>query len=275
MTSVPPSQPQKPAELSAALQRARRPGFGDAWRLPLDGMDGTAGERFACRAVAATFGRQVLGIENAEAVAKAKDPFILALNHSQRLEAVVIPAWLALLRGGRRVHFMADWNFLLLPLVGYVIRAGRSIIVGRKPAKPAFFNRFKSRLVPAEAPMQQAKRLLLEGHSVGIFAEGTTNRNPRRLLRGLSGAARLSLTTGAPIVPAGISFPHHDGVASIGDFEPFTIRFGAAIAPSPLPEDPAEAAAAEHALHCRVMTAISALSGKHWSPENPRTKHAN
>lgn len=238
-------------------------------------MDGSAGERFACRAVASTVGRLLRGVENTGAIVTGRDPFILALNHSQRLEAVVIPAWLALLRGGRRVHFMADWNFLMIPLVGYVIRAGRSIIVGRKPAKPAFLNRFKSRLVPKEPPMQQAQRLLLEGHSVGIFVEGTTNRNPQRLLRGLSGAARLSLTSRAPIVPAGVVFPDHDGAAPIGDFEPFILRFGNAICPPPLPDDAAAAAESERLLHAEVMTSISALSGKHWSPENPRTKHAN
>ena len=273
MTTISPAKakPADPAEIGAPI----RLGWSAAWRDPLTLMDGTSTERFACRAVASTLGRLLLGMENAEAITTSRDPFILALNHSQRLEAVVIPAWLALLRGGRRVHFMADWNFLLVPGLGHVIRAGRSIIVGRKSARPAFLNRFKSRLVPSEPPMQQAQQLLLAGHSVGIFVEGTTNRNPGRLLRGLTGAARLSLTTRTPIIPAGIVFPRHDGIRPIGDFEPFRIRFGQPIMPQPVPTRSKTAAEAERDLHSTVMTAISALSGKNWNPENPRTKHAN
>lgn len=261
---------------AAELPRREVPlGFAAAWSWPLTAMDGSPIERFACRAVASSFGRLLRQVDNSRVATIGSDPYILALNHSQRLEAVVIPAWLALLRGGRRVHFMADWNFLLIPMLGYAIRAGRSIIVGRKAARPAFLNRFKSRLVPSESPMLQAQRLLIEGHSVGIFVEGTTNRNPKRLLRGLTGAARLSLTTRARIIPAGVVFPEHDGNGPVGDFEPFRIRFGEPITPPALPTDPGASVEAERQLHSRVMTSISALSGKHWSPENPRTKHAN
>ena len=273
MTTISPAKakPADPEELGAPI----RLGWSAAWRAPLTLMDGTSTERFACRAVASTFGRLLLGVENAEPITTSRDPFILALNHSQRLEALVIPAWLALLRGGRRVHFMADWNFLLVPVLGYVIRTGRSIIVGRKPAKPAFLNRFKSHLVPPESPMQQAQRLLLEGHSVGIFVEGTTNRNKTWLMRGLTGAARLSLTTRARIIPAGVVFPKHEGDRPVRDLEPFRIRFGEPITPPALPKDPASAIEAERQLHALVMASISVLSGKNWSPENPRTKHAN
>ncbi len=272
MTTAPPNKTKSPASVASGSERL---GLRDAWTLSLAEMDGTAGERFACRAVASTLGRLFLGADNAAEIGTAQDPFILALNHSQRPEALVIPAWLALLRGGRRVHFMADWTFLLVPVLGHVIRAGRSIIVGRKPARPAFLNRFKSRLVPAESPMQQAKRLLLEGHSIGIFVEGTTNRNPHRLLRGLTGAARLALDTDVPIIPAGVVFPRHDVLRPIGDLEPFRLRFGDAITPCAPPAGHAAGADAERDLHARVMKSISGLCGKTWSPENPRTKHAN
>jgi 1-acyl-sn-glycerol-3-phosphate acyltransferase len=245
------------------------------WRTVLRGslreMDGSAGGRIACRLVAATLGRRIRSVTGTEHVMAAADPFILVLNHSQKAEALAVPALLAFLRGGRRVHFMADWNFLFIPLVGYCIRAGGSIIVGRKPAKPAFLNRFKSRLVPPKPPFTQASELLACGRSVGIFPEGTVNRHPAQLLRGLTGAARLALHTGVPVVPAGIRFPDHVGTGPISDREPMTVHFGEALRPPVRTRD----AAVEEEFHARLMRAVAALSDKTWDSTNPRKHHAH
>jgi 1-acyl-sn-glycerol-3-phosphate acyltransferase len=55
-------------------------------------------------------------------------------------------------------------------------------------------------------PLEQARQHLIAGRSIGIFPEGTVNRDRSQLLRGRYGAARLSLETGVPVTPAGIRF---------------------------------------------------------------------
>jgi 1-acyl-sn-glycerol-3-phosphate acyltransferase len=76
-----------------------------------------------------------------------------------------------------------------------------------KSARPRFLNALKPLYKCSLRPFEQARRHLIAGRSVGIFPEGTVNRDPGRLLRGRRGAARLSLETGAPAIPMGIRFP--------------------------------------------------------------------
>jgi 1-acyl-sn-glycerol-3-phosphate acyltransferase len=51
--------------------------------------------------------RHVVALSGLEHVAPARDPFILALNHSTRKEALLVPALLVLWRDGRLIHFLA------------------------------------------------------------------------------------------------------------------------------------------------------------------------
>ena len=64
--------------------------------------------------------RAIHGLHHIEA---AGDPFILAINHSIRREAILVPALLFLHRRGRLIHFLADWNFRLCPGVGLLFGA--------------------------------------------------------------------------------------------------------------------------------------------------------
>jgi 1-acyl-sn-glycerol-3-phosphate acyltransferase len=100
-------------------------------------------KRIVCRAVVALARRHVIAVHGLEHVHPRHDPFILALNHSQRLEALVVPALLIFQRGGRAIHFLADWNFHLLPPVALLYHAGEVITLTRKPARPAFLNVLK------------------------------------------------------------------------------------------------------------------------------------
>ncbi len=78
------------------------------------------------------------------------------------------------------------------------------------------------------AALMTGKRVLEEGKAFGIYPEGT--RSPDgRLYRGRTGVARLSLMTGAPVVPCAIIGtdrvqPSGKGLPHI---HPVTIRFGA------------------------------------------------
>ncbi len=54
-----------------------------------------------------SFGRLV-EVEGTERLASLPEPAIFALNHSNTVEAVLAPATLMHLRGGRPVHFLTD-----------------------------------------------------------------------------------------------------------------------------------------------------------------------
>lgn len=171
------------------------------------------------------------------------------------------------------VHFMADWNFLLIPVLSWVIRLHDPIVVVRKDAKPRFLNRFKKRFQSPLSPFDQARERLACGQSIGIFPEATTNRHPTQLLRGQVGVARLSLESGIPVVPGGIRFPSHRGVGPIGDLEPLAVRFGPALQPPRMDPGPASSERTAE-FHEQIMRAISTLSGKEWQPSARRTKYA-
>lgn len=243
----------------------------EIWRRPLPHLEGQPGTRYLCRILLTVFHQWALGFEGLEHIQADQDPFLLALNHSQRPEAVLIPTWLCFHRGGRMVHFLADWNFLLIPGLAAVIRRHDPIVVVRKDARPRFLNRFKDRFRGTHLPFEEAGHRLRAGRSVGIFPEATVNRNPVRLLRGQSGVARLALETGVPVVPAGVRFPDANPAQPISDFESFRVRFGPAIRAVPeAPDRPPNLSA----LHAQIMGAISTLSGKEWQPDARRTKYA-
>ena len=247
------------------------PSVASLWRQPLPSLNRRPVTRCVCRALMTAFRGRVLAIEGLNHVAADQDPFILALNHSQGPEAVLVPTWLCFHRGGRMVHFMADWNFLLYPVLGWIIRLHEPIVVMRKEAKPRFLNRLRPWFEPSRTPFAAAKEFLKDGRSVGIFPEATVNHHPTQLLRGQLGVSRLAVESQVPVVPGGIRFPQHRGEAPIGNEEPFTIHFGPALMPPARENNPRRAATL---FHEQIMSAISTLSGKQWQPLARRTKYA-
>jgi 1-acyl-sn-glycerol-3-phosphate acyltransferase len=101
------------------------------------------GDRLVLRALALIASRHVLAIHGLQHIRPATDPFILAANHSTRRESLLVPALLLLHRGGRLVHFLADWNFRLIPGVGFIYARAQVVTVTRKSAKPRFLNILK------------------------------------------------------------------------------------------------------------------------------------
>jgi 1-acyl-sn-glycerol-3-phosphate acyltransferase len=248
-----------------------RPSVADVWRQPLDGL--TSGfDRLLCRSISTLALHWILEIQGLEHIAPERDPFILALNHSSRLEAVLLPILLMLHRRGHHIRFLADWPMMLVPGVAFLYRRGHVILVTRKKPRFASLDRLKRRIVGNVGDaFGQCQEALQEGSPLGLFPEATMNRHPGRLLRGQSGAARLSLATGAPIVPAGIRFPDQQDHRPIRDFERMVVEIGSPIAAeeggvhSPPPE-------AVRQLHHRMMREIARLSGKDWTPQARRRR---
>ena len=235
-------------------------------------MAGRPATRFCCRALAALGQLWLKEANGWEHILPVHDPFILAPNHASRAEALLLPALLALHRGGRQVHFLADWNFLMWPLVGSLIRMNEPVIITRKSARPRFLNVLKPWYQTAESPFQSARRRLQEGQSLGIFPEGTVNEQRNNLLRGQSGVARLSLETGVPVIPVGLQ-PSRSGGSGSG-FESMILRIGRPLRPVGDFIGHRAPGGAVREWHQQTMQAIANLSGKTWHPHNPKTKYA-
>lgn len=229
--------------------------------------------RLLVRSLVALGRRRVVSLRGAEHVAPERDPFVLAVNHNQRLEAVLLPALLAFERRGRLVHFLADWPMFLVPLVGLLYRRGGVVPVAGKSARPAFLNVLRPLFASGAPAHEKGLELLRAGRSLGVFAEGTMNRDPRRLLRGRPGAARMAIAAQVPVVPVGISFPGHRGDGPIADGEAMAIEIGPPLRP-PSEEPPAgrEAAALAIQFHRTIFEQLAALCGKSYSADAPRRK---
>jgi 1-acyl-sn-glycerol-3-phosphate acyltransferase len=219
-------------------------------------------DRMLVRGMALISRCKIRSLDGLDHIAPERDPFILAANHSTRLEAILLPALLFLLRHGRPIHFMADWNFRMIPGVDLLYRRAGAITVARKPARPRLLNLMKPLFTDTISPMAQARHHLIAGRSIGVFPEGTANRDPLRLLRGRHGAARLSLETGAPIIPVGLRFPTVPGGTAIPEGSPMSIDVGEPLIPPATAIPPAYANL--RAWHERVMLTIGRLSGKSW-----------
>lgn len=246
------------------------PSRSKAWRAAVPELPGWH-RRLIVRSVLTLFGKDILAAHGLERLASRHDPFIVVLNHSTRLEALLLPVLFAYHRNGRMIRFVADWNFALVPVVGTILRAGDSILLVRKPARPAFLNVFKPLFLKKGPAFEQAAEALRAGQSVGIFPEGTTNRHPGRLLRGFDGAARLSLVTGRPVVPVGIRFPGHPPDRPVRDRTPAELFVGEPLRPAGARPDPDRNEV--RTWHEQIMRELARLSGKNWEPGSTRRKH--
>lgn len=219
-------------------------------------------DRMLFRSLAALAARRLISVTGIEHIGSDRDPFILAPNHSTWVEAVLVPSFLVIRRQGKLIHFLADWNFRIVPGVGMIFRRGQVVTVARKDSKPKFltvFRRFYEHPVPA---MERARAHLVAGRPIGIFPEGTVNRDPERLLVGRVGMARLSLETGVPVVPVGIRYPGSWPHEPASEYAPMVIEIGPPMQP-PAVDGPPSATATRH-WHTAIMGEISRLSGKAW-----------
>lgn len=241
---------------------------GEMWQRPLPYLQDSPFTRLFTRLALHLYRGHFLEVRGAERLKPEHDPFILVLNHSQRKEAILIPGILFFLRDGKRIHFMADWNFCLIPPVAVLYRCAEVITLVRKPAKPKFLNVFKPLFTDKLPAFERAKQRLAEGAPVGIFPEGTVNRHPQELLKGFYGAAQLSLETGVPLLPVGVQFPTNPPGAPISESSPLILEIGHPLVPkeklpAPSPEQVRD-------WHATMMQEIGRLSGKQWQPNSKR-----
>jgi 1-acyl-sn-glycerol-3-phosphate acyltransferase len=118
----------------------------------------------------------------------ADGPMIVVSNHLSISDPLVLAS--ALRRAGRRATFLVAAEAFGRPVVGRLLRRTGQIPVVRGTAGAA----------EAMAPALQA---LADGRVVALYPEGrvTTEPDYRPLLHGRTGAVRLALSAGCPVVP--------------------------------------------------------------------------
>jgi 1-acyl-sn-glycerol-3-phosphate acyltransferase len=116
--------------------------------------------------------------------------YVLAANHVTTVDALAV-AFMMFFKLGRAPHFLAKEGLFKTPIVGPVLLACGQIPV------------FRSGRGNSD-PMESAYKVLRAGHVIGIFPEGSLTREPNQWpMRARTGAIRLAIETGVPIVPMG------------------------------------------------------------------------
>ncbi|WP_262105114.1 1-acyl-sn-glycerol-3-phosphate acyltransferase [Arthrobacter sp. Marseille-P9274] len=113
--------------------------------------------------------------------------FIVCPNHNTEIDPLVVGHYVY--NHGHLPHFLAKASLFKIPVVGPILGASRQIPVERSSAG-------------ANSSLETARSVMDEGGAVIIYPEGTLTRDPDLWpMRGRTGAARLALQTGAPVVP--------------------------------------------------------------------------
>lgn len=118
-------------------------------------------------------------------------PFILAPNHSSEIDPIVIGG--AVWHLGRLPRFMAKASLFRVPVVGWVLRASGQIPVERTGAV---------RGAAGGGAIGAAAALVERDSGIIVYPEGSLTRDPGLWpMRGKSGAVRLALSSGIPLIP--------------------------------------------------------------------------
>ena len=150
---------------------------------------------------------EVTGLDNVPVAG----PAVLCPNHAAAIDSAFLPAVLDrnLIYVGKS-EYLDDWKTAkLFPAMGM-------IPIDRRGGDHA------------KAALDAAKAVLKGGGLFGIYPEGTRSRSGK-LHKGHTGAARLAIETGAPIIPVGLTGTA--AVQPVGStlpkfFRPVGVRFG-------------------------------------------------
>lgn len=113
--------------------------------------------------------------------------FIAAPNHCTEIDPLVVGHMLY--NQKRMPHFLAKAGLFKVPVLGSVLRAAKQIPVERSSAG-------------ANRSLQLAREIVSEGGAIIIYPEGTLTRDPGLWpMKGHTGAARMALESGIPVVP--------------------------------------------------------------------------
>lgn len=114
---------------------------------------------------------------------------VVAVNHISHIDPLSLA--LLLYDHGRIVRYMAKQAIFETPVLKSIARSSGQIPVARQSADAAH---------AFEAAVQAARA----GECIGVYPEGTITKDPAGWpMRGKTGAARIALATGVPVIPIG------------------------------------------------------------------------
>ncbi|MCD5346835.1 lysophospholipid acyltransferase family protein [Agromyces sp. H3Y2-19a] len=118
----------------------------------------------------------------------ASGAFVLAPNHYSEIDPVVMGA--ASWKLGRAPRFLAKASLFKNPVLGWFLRTSGQIPVERTGSN-------------GHQALRAAEELVEKGRMVIVYPEGSLTRDPDLWpMRGKTGAVRIALERGIPIVPA-------------------------------------------------------------------------
>jgi 1-acyl-sn-glycerol-3-phosphate acyltransferase len=114
---------------------------------------------------------------------------VVAVNHISHLDPMTLGYFLY--DHGRLVRYLTKEALFRTPVLKYIVRDAGQIPVKRMTAGAA-------------SAFDAAVEAVRAGECVGVYPEGTITKDPDGWpMRGKTGAARIALTTGCPVIPIG------------------------------------------------------------------------
>lgn len=118
----------------------------------------------------------------------ASGAFVLAPNHYSEIDPIIVGV--AMWKIGRMPRFLAKASLFKIPVLGTLMRSS-----GQVPVERAGSTR-------GSDPLGAASRIATAGNAVIIYPEGSLTRDPDLWpMRGKSGAVRMALEAGIPVIP--------------------------------------------------------------------------
>jgi len=120
----------------------------------------------------------------------ATGAYVIAPNHYSEIDPVIVG--MMLYRLGRVPSFLAKASLFKVPVVGWFLRRSGQVPVERTAAAAA----------KIASPLAGARTLVEQQRIVVVYPEGTLTRDPDMWpMRGKTGAARIALEQGIPVIP--------------------------------------------------------------------------
>ncbi|MBE1513902.1 lysophospholipid acyltransferase family protein [Nesterenkonia halotolerans] len=117
-----------------------------------------------------------------------EEGFIVVANHISEADPLAVAH--AVYRSGHTFHFMTKDSLFRVPGLGRLLSGLKQIPVSRDSR------------TDARRSLDAARDVLSAGGAIMIYPEGTLTRDPEGWpMRAKTGAARLALSTGAPLIP--------------------------------------------------------------------------